>query len=149
MLSLRTATEADLPEVLRLLAILDADGAAPMPLDQAKRQFADLARYPSYRVFLAMDAGDSARALGTYSLVIIGNLGHRGAPQALVENVAVDPAHQGRGIGRTMMEHARAESRAAGCYKMVLSSNQRRAEAHAFYERLGFARHGISFAITP
>jgi hypothetical protein len=29
----------------------------------------------------------------------------------------------------------------------VLSSNARREEAHAFYESLGFARHGFSFRV--
>ena len=38
-------------------------------------------------------------------------------------------------------------AREAGCYKLVLSSNQKRARAHAFYESLGFQRHGFSFSI--
>jgi GNAT superfamily N-acetyltransferase len=48
-----------------------------------------------------------------------------------------------------MMEHARELAREAGCYKLALSSNQRRVQAHAFYERLGFERHGVSFVVTP
>jgi predicted GNAT family acetyltransferase len=39
--------------------------------------------------------------------------------------------------------------REAGCYKMALSSNVKRAAAHAFYESLGFERHGYSFVIRP
>ena len=37
--------------------------------------------------------------------------------------------------------------RAKGCYKLVLSSNAKRERAHAFYESLGFERHGYSFRI--
>jgi GNAT superfamily N-acetyltransferase len=48
-----------------------------------------------------------------------------------------------------MMEHARALAREAGCYKLALSSNQKRVEAHAFYERIGFERHGFSFVVAP
>jgi hypothetical protein len=48
-----------------------------------------------------------------------------------------------------MMEHARALCRAAGCYKMALSSNLTRERAHAFYDSLGFARHGYSFQVAP
>ncbi len=33
----------------------------------------------------------------------------------------------------------------AGCYKMSLSSNLKRAQAHAFYESIGFEKHGYSF----
>jgi GNAT superfamily N-acetyltransferase len=46
-----------------------------------------------------------------------------------------------------MMHHAMALAREAGCYKLVLSSNQKRERAHAFYESLGFQRHGFSFSI--
>ena len=37
--------------------------------------------------------------------------------------------------------------RQKGCYKMMLSSNLRRTGAHAFYESLGFEKHGYSFRI--
>jgi GNAT superfamily N-acetyltransferase len=64
-----------------------------------------------------------------------------------VEDVAVAPERQGQGIGRAMMEHALAECRKAGCYKLALSSNVKREGAHRFYESLGFERHGYSFAV--
>ena len=43
-----------------------------------------------------------------------------------------------QGIGRAMMAHALEECRKAGCYKLALSSNVQRANAHRFYESLGF-----------
>jgi GNAT superfamily N-acetyltransferase len=46
-----------------------------------------------------------------------------------------------------MMRHAMDRARAADCYKLTLSSNAKRERAHAFYEQLGFARHGYSFLI--
>jgi GNAT superfamily N-acetyltransferase len=46
-----------------------------------------------------------------------------------------------------MMQHAMRQAREAGCYKLVLSSNQKRERAHTFYESLGFVRHGYSFQI--
>ena len=33
-------------------------------------------------------------------------------------------------------------------YKLVLSSNAKRERAHAFYESLGFERHGVSFRLN-
>jgi GNAT superfamily N-acetyltransferase len=67
----------------------------------------------------------------------------------VIEDVAVDPAQQGRGIGRTRMTHAIEVCRSKGCYKVALSSNLRRDKAHAFYESLQFERHGYSFRIFP
>jgi len=72
---------------------------------------------------------------------------HSGAPAALVEDVAVHPGAQGRGIGRALMQHAMAIAREAGCYKLALSCNHKREAAHAFYDRLGLRRHGVSFVV--
>jgi GNAT superfamily N-acetyltransferase len=101
---------------------------------------------PGVRVFIFSLDG---MPVGTYTLFILPLLAHNGAPEAIVEDVAVHPEAQGQGIGRRMMDHARELAREAGCYKLALSSNQKRVEAHAFYERLGFERHGVSFAVTP
>jgi predicted GNAT family acetyltransferase len=104
-----------------------------------------IARYPHYKLFVAEDAG---RIVGTYAFLFMHNLGHLGAPSAIVEDVAVDPASQGRGIGQAMMRHAVERARDLGCYKLMLSSNIQRGRAHAFYDQLGFERHGISFRIS-
>jgi GNAT superfamily N-acetyltransferase len=47
-----------------------------------------------------------------------------------------------------MMMHAMDLARQAGCYKLALSSNQKRQRAHAFYESIGFEKHGYSFQIN-
>jgi GNAT superfamily N-acetyltransferase len=46
-----------------------------------------------------------------------------------------------------MMNHAISEARFKGCYKVALSSNLKRERAHAFYESIGFERHGYSFLL--
>jgi GNAT superfamily N-acetyltransferase len=45
------------------------------------------------------------------------------------------------------LRHALAEARERGCYKLALSANMKRDRAHAFYEALGFRRHGYSFLV--
>ena len=52
---------------------------------------------------------------------------------------------QRRGIGEKMIRFALQRCREADCYKLALSSNLKRAGAHAFYESLGFVKQGYSF----
>lgn len=146
-LVMREATADDLPDVLALYAQPGLDDGEVLTPEQAREVFAQFARYPSYRLFVACDA--SGRVLGSYALLVMHNLAHRGTPSAIVEDVVVDQRYRSQGIGRRMMEHARTLAREAGAYKLALSSNQKRTRAHAFYDSLGFQRHGISFVITP
>jgi ribosomal protein S18 acetylase RimI-like enzyme len=146
-LSLREATPDDLPQVLALYAQPGLDDGRVLTIAAARALHAEFARYPSYRLFVAVD--ERAQVLGSYALLVMHNLAHQGTPSAVVEDVVVDQQHRGQGIGRQMMDHAMALAREAGCYKLALSSNQQRERAHAFYESLGFTRHGFSFVITP
>jgi len=45
------------------------------------------------------------------------------------------------------MDFAMNYCQSKGCYKLALSSNLNREEAHRFYERLGFKKHGYSFSV--
>jgi GNAT superfamily N-acetyltransferase len=145
-MTIREASARDLPDILRAYHESGIGAEAAYTVEEAREQFQLLQKYPSYRVFVAAVEGVFA---GTYALIILDNLNKRGAKAAVVEDVAVLPSFQGRGVGRAMMEHARALCRAAGCYKMALSSNLKREPAHAFYDALGFERHGYSFVIRP
>lgn len=143
-LAIREADASDLPAVLALYAQPGLDDGRVLPLSEAEALFARFARYPDYRLYVAEKDG---ALVGTFALLVMDNLGHLGTPSAVVEDVVVDPARQGEGIGRAMMEEAARIARARGCYKMILSSNLKRERAHAFYDSLGFERHGHSFRL--
>jgi GNAT superfamily N-acetyltransferase len=145
-LSIREAGESDLDDVLHVYREAGIDGGASFTPPEARQQFVRLRQYPWYRIYVAC-AGSTVA--GTYALIVIDNLAKRGAPAGVVEDVAVLPEFQGRGVGRAMMEHARQQCRRAGCYKMTLSSNVAREGAHRFYDSLGFERHGYSFRMQP
>jgi len=143
-LSLRKAIAGDLREVLRLYAQPDFyDGAVPSEAE-ALAVFERMAAYPDYALYVAERDGG---VVGTFALLVMDNIGHMGTPSAVIEDVAVDPALHGTGIGRWLMAQALEISRAKGCYKLVLSSNVKREKAHAFYDALDFERHGYSFRI--
>ena len=143
---IRMATHEDLPAVLELYqqAGLDRDGG--MTSQEAGLVFMRFAAYPNYKLYVACLVD---KVVGTFALLIMDNLAHHGTPSGIVEDVAVDPHMQGRGIGKAMMRFARDVCREKGCYKLSLTSNQVRERAHAFYEAIGFERHGYSFRVTP
>ena len=141
-LTIREATEEDLRAILNLYLTTDIGDNHNFTLAEARDHLARFRQYPSFRIFVALAGSD---VVGTYELLIMDNMAKRGKKSGIVEDVAVDPAHQGRGIGRAMMAHALEQCRQAGCYKLTLSSNVRREDAHRFYDALGLERHGYSF----
>jgi GNAT superfamily N-acetyltransferase len=142
----RAASKDDIPEVLRLYAQPDLDNGNVLSLPDAERHLERLADYPDYKIYVALCG---TQLVGTFALLIMENLAHMGASSAIIEDFAVDPEWQQRGIGTQMMQYAMRLCRDKGCYKAALSSNLKREKAHEFYESLGFERHGYSYRINP
>ncbi len=143
--SCREASKEDIPEVLRLYAQPELDNGKVLSLSEAERHFERIAGYPDYKIYVAFCEG---QIVGTFALLIMNNLAHMGAPSAIIEDVAVDPKWQGRGVGKLMMKYALQICSEKGCYKAILSSNLKRERAHAFYESLDFEHHGYSYRIS-
>ena len=61
-----------------------------------------------------------------------------GSDHLLVENVAVAPAYQGRGLGRRLMAFAEREAGAAGLPEVRLYTNVAMTENLRFYPALGY-----------
>jgi ribosomal protein S18 acetylase RimI-like enzyme len=55
-----------------------------------------------------------------------------------VENIAVDPSAQGRGLGRALMEFAEQEAACRGLNRMALVTHEAMTENQAIYARLGY-----------
>ena len=65
---------------------------------------------------------------------------------AKLSALVVAKRHRGSGIGRALVEAVEAEARSRGCGLLFLTTAERRADAHSFYERLGFERTGRRYA---
>ena len=61
------------------------------------------------------------------------------ADHLLLENLAVTPAHQRKGLGRRMMARVEALARARGLTLVRLYTNKAFASNLAFYQKLGYA----------
>jgi GNAT superfamily N-acetyltransferase len=58
-------------------------------------------------------------------------------------NVAAE--HRSAGIGTALLEAAVQRARQAGCYRVQLTSNVLRTDAHRFYQRHGFEPTHVGF----
>lgn len=57
----------------------------------------------------------------------------------LLENVAVDPSHHGKGVGRTLIEFAEAEALREGFKSIYLYTHVKMTENQALYAKIGYA----------
>lgn len=146
---IRLATVDDAATLVALLAEMDEPGEqsenmARLSIEGARDIVARMASYPNFRVFLIFYDGI---AVGTFSLLIFCSLAHDGSEQAVLDAVVISRHSRGQGIGSAMLKHACKIAADDGCYKIALSSNLKRMDAHRFYETYGFQQHGISFAL--
>src|SRR5438445_5886956 len=113
---IREATEADLPQLVALLAQLAPDDSeredmsSPLPYSYhiVMRQILDT---PGQSVFVQEERG---KIVGTAALSIMPNVSHRGTPYAIIENVVVDQKARSKGYGELLMRHAIEAARLAG-----------------------------------
>jgi len=72
-------------------------------------------------------------------LWVQGLLGH-------VDELVVDAACRGRGIGTQLLEHAERLARSLGCFRLQLDTAFHRTEAHRFYVKLGCEQRALHFS---
>lgn len=97
------------------------------------------------------DAGalvaDRGGVIGVITTSVM-NVLHRPRPVGRISMLVVAEAARGGGIGAALVAAAESRLRSRGCGLVEVTSNSRREGAHAFYERLGYARTSFRFART-
>lgn len=138
-ISLRTAITEDIDAMVSLMVggRLDTD-ARDEPGDRAHYVAAldEIDRDPSATVIVAVNHG--VDVVGMLQLITFRHLQHRGGRCAQIESMHVRHDLRYSGIGGKLLDHAVEFARAAGCYRVQLTSNNARRDAHRFYERHGF-----------
>jgi N-acetylglutamate synthase-like GNAT family acetyltransferase len=67
------------------------------------------------------------------------------APSAQLTALITDSEARRSGVGRALAEAAAAHAREAGCEKLYVRTNRRRAESPPFYRSLGFHETHLTF----
>ncbi|MFD7241389.1 GNAT family N-acetyltransferase [Streptomyces massasporeus] len=145
-LEIRAAVADDVPAIVGMLADdpLGAQRESPDDLAPYLSALERLSADPNQRLVVAVREG---RVVGTLQLTIVPGLSRRGATRSIVEGVRIHADERGSGLGTELIEWAIQESRGQGCQLVQLTSDKTRADAHRFYERLGFTASHTGFKL--
>lgn len=140
---LREASKADLAAILALYQQPGMDDKV-LALEAAQALYLKMVGDPHYKIYVAL-AGKEL--IGTFALLMVPSLMQQKRSLAIVEDVMVSPAAQGKGVGKLMINFALELAEKENCYKLALSSNKKRENAHSFYRALGFIESGASLLV--
>ncbi|MFG2481634.1 GNAT family N-acetyltransferase [Streptomyces virginiae] len=144
--TIRPATEADVPAIVAMLADdpLGATRESPEDLTPYLAALKRLTGDPNQHLVVAVRAD---RVVGTLQLTIVPGLSRKGATRSIIEGVRVHADERGGGLGTRFIEWAVEKSRAENCALVQLTSDASRTDAHRFYERLGFTASHVGFKL--
>jgi GNAT superfamily N-acetyltransferase len=139
-LIIRSAEPPDVPRLVELLraGALDGPDRSTDPgadLEGFRAGLADIRSVPGNDVLVAEVHGE---VVGMCQIIVFRHFHHGGGRCAELESMHVLPRMRSQGVGGRLLEAAVATAERAGCYRIQLTSNRRRIEAHRFYQRHGF-----------
>jgi GNAT superfamily N-acetyltransferase len=140
-LSIRTASQNDLPSLLELYKQLHPNDETISPT-VASEILTRFLRYSGSTIFLGL-RNDSV--VTTCSLIVVPNLTRSGAPYALIENVVTDAHHRKRGYGKMILKTAICAAWHHDCYKVMLLTGSKDPATLRFYEDVGFEQSKTGF----
>jgi ribosomal protein S18 acetylase RimI-like enzyme len=141
---IRAATPEDIPAMvalLRQLFAIEDDFAFDAPVQA--RGLALVLATPGAAGFVAERDG---QVLGMATAQLLVSTA-RGGPVATIEDVVVDSAARGGGLGRALLAAAEAWARAQGALRVQLLADRENAAALDFYARIGFGRTRMAWLV--
>ena len=125
-----------------MIAVLLGELGYPSTEEQAAERIDRISGDPSTWLVVADVDGEIAG----FGALHVQNLVERDEPGCQVAGLVVGEHFRRRGVGEALMEALEDEARARGSVNLVLNTAHRRADAHAFYEALGYQHTGRRYA---
>lgn len=146
---LRRAVASDVQAIVELL-VEDTrraaiETAAPEARAAYEQAFQQVDADASQLLVVATDTSDVVVA--TMQLTFIPGLSRAGSTRLQVEAVRVRSDQRGNGLGGAMMEWAVQEGKRRRARLLQLTSDRSRADAHRFYDRLGFKASHVGYKL--
>jgi GNAT superfamily N-acetyltransferase len=137
-ITLRTATLADVDPLVELIigGKLAGDDDGPEHRDAYLEALREIEDDPHSTVLVAVNHG--VDVVGMLQMFTFRHVPHRGGRCAEIESMHVRHDLRYSGVGGKLLDHAIEIAREMGCYRVQLTSNDQRHNAHRFYERHGF-----------
>jgi ribosomal protein S18 acetylase RimI-like enzyme len=110
-------------------------GGAPLAADVIRNLPDRLAAQPSAKIWLAIAADGTPAGL---AVCFVGFSTFAAQPLLNLHDLAVAPAHRGRGIGRRLLAAVESAARTLGCCKVTLEVRDDNAPARHLYRALGY-----------
>lgn len=151
MNQVRNAEERDIPSVLRLLEqvnMVHHNGRPDLFKGPATKydaeQLREIFRNPETPVFVCVDGADAVQGYMICMLKQAVNDNILTDIKTLyIDDLCVDEALRGTGVGQALYGHAVAFARESGCYNVTLNVWALNPSALRFYERRGMAPQKI------
>ena len=143
-ITIRDATADDAAALASLLGELGYPADVERVRARAERLLGRQGANPSDSVFVAL-ADDDADVVGMLAVHRFFGL-HDDADVGLITALVVAERARGLGVGRQLVDRAVDTARRWGCRRLIVTTHVRRADAHAFYERIGFELTGRRYA---
>lgn len=135
----RKATENDIPSIVALLVDDELGSTRESTEDYVVNDyveaFAEMEAQSGNQLILAID---DQKVVGCLQLTLIPGLARKGMKRAQIEGVRVARRYRSHGVGQALFEQAISIAKSEGAGLVQLTTDKQRADAHRFYDRLGF-----------
>lgn len=105
----------------------------PLSIEQTLQNINAVLQSKDHTAFVAEYENEIAGWIGASQSIMIEVM-----PHCEINGLVIDQDHRGKGIGKLLVERVKQWAKGKSITKIGLHCNVKRAEAHLFYEHLGF-----------